>query len=190
MINLVLFGPPGAGKGTQSEFVIAKYGLIHLSTGNMLRAEMAAQSPLGLRVKSIMESGQLVSDEIVIEMIANKLEAHKDAPGFIFDGFPRTVAQAEALDTELAKHDLSITCMISLLVPEEELVERLVKRGLESGRADDTEETIRRRIGVYQNETLPVASYYSEQGKLYEIAGVGSIEEISHRIEVQLGALV
>jgi adenylate kinase len=190
MINLVLFGPPGAGKGTQSEFVIARYGLIHLSTGNMLRAEMAAQSPLGQKVKSIMDAGQLVSDEIVIEMIANKLNAHRDAAGFIFDGFPRTVAQAEALDAELAKHALSITCMFSLLVPDEELVQRLVKRGLDSGRADDNEETIRRRIGVYQNETLPVASYYQAQGKLYEIPGVGTVEEISSRIDAQLGALV
>lgn len=183
MLNLVLFGPPGAGKGTQSEILIDRYKLVHLSTGNMLRAELAAASDLGKRVKAIIDAGQLVSDEIVIELISNKLDTNPDAPGFIFDGFPRTVAQAEALDRLMEAKGLAISCMVSLVVPEEELVQRLVKRGLDSGRADDTEETIRKRIVIYFNETLPVAGYYKGQGKLYELEGVGAVEEIADRID-------
>ena len=182
MLNIVLFGPPGAGKGTQSQKLIDDFQLMHLSTGDMLRAEKASGSELGQRVAAIMESGQLVSDEIVIELIAKRLDSHPDAPGFIFDGFPRTTAQAKALDDLLAQKGTAITCMVSLVVPEEELVQRLVKRGQESGRADDNETTIRKRITVYNQETLPVADYYKAQGKLNEVEGVGSIEEIGDRI--------
>lgn len=178
MLNVVLFGPPGAGKGTQSANIIEKYHLIHLSTGDMLRAERASGSELGNRVQQIMDSGQLVSDAIVIELIRARLVANPTAGGFIFDGFPRTVPQAQALDVLLTEQGTGITCMVSLQVPEEELVSRLVKRGQESGRADDTEETIRKRIHVYTNETLPVAGYYSQQHKLHEIEGVGSVDEI------------
>ncbi|RMG62952.1 MAG: adenylate kinase [Bacteroidetes bacterium] len=188
MLNLVIFGPPGAGKGTQSQRVIDQFGLIHLSTGDMLRAEMASGSELGDQVKSIIAAGQLVRDEIVIALIAKRLDAHAEAPGFIFDGFPRTVAQAEALDHLLTEKHTSITGMISLVVPEEELVTRLVKRGEESGRSDDNEETIRKRIVEYNEKTLPVATYYQGQGKLYEIEGVGSIEEIGDRIAKVLKA--
>jgi adenylate kinase len=186
MLNIVLFGPPGAGKGTQSEKIIADFGLKHLSTGDMLRAEMASGSELGEQVKGIIAEGKLVSDEIVIALIEKRLTA--DGPGHIFDGFPRTVAQAEALDQLMQQHQTSITCMIALQVPEEELVTRLVKRGQESGRSDDNEETIRKRITEYNDKTLPVATYYQQQGKLHEVEGVGSIDEIAGRIATVLRA--
>jgi len=182
MLNIVLFGPPGAGKGTQSKSIIEHYGLIHLSTGDMLRGEMASGSDLGEQVKSIMEQGLLVSDEIVIALISKRLDANPNANGFIFDGFPRTVPQAEALDNLLEEKKTSITYMISLSVQEEELVSRLIKRGQEQGRADDNEETIRKRITEYNAKTLPVASYYDDQNKLHEVNGVGSVEDIEKRI--------
>lgn len=182
MLNIVLFGPPGAGKGTQSKSIIEKYGLIHLSTGDMLRAEKASGSDLGEEVKSIMEQGLLVSDEIVIALISKRLDTNPDANGFIFDGFPRTVPQAEALDTLLQEKDTSITYMLSLKVAEEELVTRLVKRGLEQGRSDDNETTIRKRIVEYNTKTLPVEGYYRDQDKLHEIDGMGEVDEIEARI--------
>lgn len=186
MLNIVLFGPPGAGKGTQSTSIIEQYGLIHLSTGDMLRAAMASGSELGEQVKSIIAQGLLVSDEIVIALIADKLDSNPEANGFIFDGFPRTVPQAEALDNLLEEKKTSITYMIKLEVQEEELVSRLVKRGEEQGRSDDNETTIRKRIGEYNAKTLPVASYYDNQKKLHSIDGVGSVEEIEERISCVL----
>lgn len=182
-LNIVLFGPPGAGKGTQSEFLIKQYNLVHLSTGDLLRAEIKAESELGLQAKGLMDAGELVADEIVVGMIRNKMEAHLDAKGFIFDGFPRTKAQAEALDAMLDVKEEPITAMLALEVPEEELVKRLLGRGATSGRADDSSESvIRTRIREYETKTAPLKDYYSAQGKYKAINGVGSVEEITARL--------
>lgn len=188
MLNIVLFGPPGAGKGTQSKFLIEKFNLVHCSTGDMLRAEMASGSTLGQEVKQIIAEGKLVGDDIVIALIRNRVTNHPEAKGFIFDGFPRTVAQAAALDKLLSELHTSISAMVSLSVPEDELTTRLIKRGQESGRTDDNEETIRKRITEYNEKTLPVATYYGDQGKLSKVNGVGSIEEISDRVSSALVA--
>lgn len=179
MLNLVLFGPPGAGKGTQSENLINKYGLVHLSTGDILRTEIARGTDLGRKAKDIMDRGELVGDDIVIGMIESKLDENPHAKGFIFDGFPRTTAQAVALDDLLQKKGTGISGMLALEVDDEELTKRLLLRGKDSGRADDRDEaTIRRRIQEYNNKTLPLKNYYSEQGKFHSIAGIGSIDEI------------
>ena len=179
MLNIVLFGPPGAGKGTQAKKLIDKYGLLHLSTGDLLRAEITNGTPLGLKAKNIMDRGELVSDEIVIGMIENKLNANPNANGFIFDGFPRTTAQAQALD-ELLKHkNTSITMMIALEVDTVELTRRLLVRGHESGRADDqNEEIINNRIKEYNNKTAPLKTYYNGQRKFHQVYGIGSIDQI------------
>lgn len=179
MFNLILFGPPGSGKGTQSEKLIARYGLKHLSTGDLLRSEIAAQTPLGLAAKSIMDKGQLVPDEVVIEMINSALENNPQAKGFLFDGFPRTTAQAEALDKLLAQKNTSIAVVLALQVGKEELVSRLLNRGKTSGRSDDTNETvIRSRIEEYEKKTAVVAEYYSKFDKVEGVKGEGSIDEI------------
>ncbi|MDP9077378.1 MAG: adenylate kinase [Bacteroidota bacterium] len=179
MLNLVLFGPPGAGKGTQSQKLIEKYGLIHLSTGDILRGEISQGTELGLEAKKLMDDGKLVPDAVVIGMISHKLDANKDAKGFIFDGFPRTVAQAEALDEMLGSKNAPILGMVSLEVNDEELERRLLLRGIESGRPDDANpEVIRKRIKEYNDKTAPVAGFYNGQGKLTSINGIGSVEEI------------
>lgn len=179
MFNLILFGPPGSGKGTQSEKIVERFGLIHLSTGNLLRQEIFDQTALGIAAKNFMDKGQLVPDEVVIAMIDSCLEKHADAKGFLFDGFPRTIAQAQALDKLLSLKKTSITKVIALDVIEEELITRLIKRGATSGRSDDTnEEVIRKRFLVYKNETEPVAHYYKQQGKFEIIKGIGTVEEI------------
>jgi len=178
MLNIVLFGPPGSGKGTQSEKIIDKYGLTHFSTGDMLRAELAAETELGLQAKSIMEKGELVPDEIIIGMIRNKISEESDARGFIFDGFPRTVAQAGALDSLLDELGTKIDVMLGLEVERQELIDRLLKRGQEQGRADDNLETIENRIKVYEDQTSPVMGYYESQGKYRGVNGVGSIDDI------------
>ncbi len=179
MLNLVLFGPPGSGKGTQATNIISKYNLVHLSTGDMLRAEIAAQSTLGLEAKKLMDKGELVPDAVVIGMIANKLDSNTTAAGFVFDGFPRTVAQAEALDQLLTDRNAPIKTVLSLKVSEEELTRRILDRGKTSGRADDqNEEIVKNRVVEYRTKTEPLANYYKAQGKLDEIAGEGSVSDI------------
>ncbi len=179
MLNIVLFGPPGAGKGTQSEKLIEKYGLVHLSTGDILRSEISRGTALGLEAKQVMDRGDLVGDDIVIGMIESKLDANPNANGFIFDGFPRTQAQAVALDDLLQKKGTAISAMLALEVDNEELVKRLLLRGKDSGRADDqNEDIIRNRVNEYNNKTLPLKKYYSEQAKFHSINGIGSIESI------------
>lgn len=176
---MILFGPPGSGKGTQSERIVEKYGLVHLSTGNLLREEIADKTPLGTEARNFMDKGQLVPDEVVIGMIDNCLEHHKDAKGFLFDGFPRTVAQAEALDKLLALKKSEISLVLALEVSEEELVKRLLNRGKTSGRSDDTDvEVIRKRFAVYTNETEPVAEHYRDLRRFHSIKGEGSVDEI------------
>jgi len=188
MLNLVLFGPPGAGKGTQSAFLVDHYKLIHLSTGDLLRAEIAEGTSLGLEAKSLMDKGELVPDSVVIGMIRNKIAANKTSNGFIFDGFPRTIPQAEALDALLIENETSIAAMLSLSVPEEELVKRLLLRGKDSGRSDDQDESIvRNRIKEYNKKTAPVADYYNRQGKLRNINGVGTISEITRSLMEAIG---
>lgn len=188
MLNLVLFGPPGAGKGTQSTNLIEKYKLVHLSTGDILRSEIAAGTALGLEAKKLMDAGILVPDEVVIGMIRSKLEHNKNANGFIFDGFPRTTAQAEALDKLLSEKNTSITLMLALEVNDEELTKRLLLRGKDSGRADDqNEEIIRNRIKEYNNKTAPLKNYYSAQGKFKSINGIGTVEEIFSALCKEIG---
>lgn len=189
MLNLVLFGPPGSGKGTQSEKLIDKYKLAHFSTGDILRNEIKNGTELGKQAEEIMKKGELVSDDIVIGMIKNKIIANRNADGFIFDGFPRTVEQAKALDELMSEFNMSISGLISLIVPNEELISRLLKRGEETGRADDNLETIKNRINVYDCQTAPVAEFYENQGKYYPIDGVGSIDAIFDRIEGVIGKL-
>lgn len=183
MLNIVLFGPPGAGKGTQSEKLIEKYGLVHLSTGDILRSEIARGTTLGMEAKQIMDRGDLVSDDIVIGMIESKLDSNPNANGFIFDGFPRTQAQAVALDDLLQKKGTAISAMLALEVDNDELVKRLLLRGKDSGRPDDAnEDIIRNRVNEYNNKTLPLKKYYSEQAKFHSINGIGSIESIFNQL--------
>ena len=179
MLNIILFGPPGSGKGTQSEKIVDKFGLIHLSTGNLLRQEISDKTSLGLEAKNFMDRGQLVPDEVVIGMIDSCIENHADAKGFLFDGFPRTVPQAEALDKLLDLKKTSIGKMIALEVSEDELVTRLLKRGETSGRSDDNnEEIIRNRFDVYRKDTSQVAEHYKEQDKFEVVKGEGSVNNI------------
>lgn len=179
MFNLILFGPPGSGKGTQSERLVDKYGLVHLSTGNLLREERAQKTPLGLEAESFMAKGQLVPDEVVIGMVDSYFDKHKDARGFLFDGFPRTVAQAEALDKLLDLKKTEIAMVLALEVSEEELVKRLINRGKTSGRSDDSDEAvIRKRLSVYNSETAPVAEHYKRSRKFQHIKGEGSVDNI------------
>jgi adenylate kinase len=179
MFNLILFGPPGSGKGTQSERLVEKYGLVHLSTGNLLREEISQKTPLGLEAKSFMDKGQLVPDEVVIGMVDSYFDKHKEAKGFLFDGFPRTVAQAVALDKLLELKKTEIASVLALEVGEDELVKRLLNRGKTSGRSDDTnEEVIRKRFFVYSNETTPVAEHYKKARKFHPIKGEGTVDDI------------
>jgi adenylate kinase len=183
MLNIVLFGPPGAGKGTQSEKLIETFQLVHLSTGDILRNEIANKTAAGLEAKKLMDQGLLVPDEVVIKMIEDRIDANRNSKGFIFDGFPRTTTQARELDTMLAKKNSSISMMLALEVEDDELIKRLLNRGKESGRPDDKDETIiARRISEYNTKTSPLKDYYSAQGKFHSIDGIGSIDDIFKRL--------
>ncbi len=183
MFNLVIFGPPGSGKGTQSEYIIEKYGLKHLSTGDLLRAEKNSGSELGNRIKELIDRGELVSDELVEEMVKNNVMRNREAAGFIFDGFPRTTAQAAWLDNMLASIGESVTLMLTLDVADDELRTRILERGKMSGRADDQNvDIINNRISVYHKQTQPVIDFYAEQGKYVSVNGVGSLDDVFCRI--------
>ncbi len=185
MINLILFGPPGSGKGTQATKLADKYHLVHLSTGDLFRYEMGHDTPLGTKAKAYIAKGELVPDSITIGMLRNKVEAHPDAQGFIFDGFPRTIPQAEALDELLTELGTEVSGLIALHVDDEEIVQRIRLRGSTSGRPDDSDDTIiRNRIGVYKSETTPVFDYYHRREKSHTINGIGSMEDIFDRLTV------
>jgi adenylate kinase len=190
MINLILFGSPGSGKGTQANKLVEKYGLLHISTGDLFRYEMGHNTPLGQEAKSYIEKGELVPDSVTIGMLRNKVEAHPEVQGYIFDGFPRTVAQAKALDALLAETGEEITGLVMLDVPDQEIVTRLLDRGKTSGRADDTDTSIiRNRIDVYKSETTPVFDHYAAQGKASKVNGVGAISAIFDRLCRQVEAM-
>ena len=178
MLNIILFGPPGAGKGTQSQQLKEKYNLTYLSTGDILREEMAAETEIGKKVKDIISKGGLVSDEIVVSIIRGRVEANQKSAGFLFDGFPRTVRQAEMLDGIMNEFSLKINAVLSLEVPEEILINRMIERGKTSGRADDNIDSIKHRFVEYNEKTKPVLAYYEKQGNLKGIDGVGKVEDI------------
>jgi adenylate kinase len=183
MVNLILFGKPGSGKGTQAEFVKRKYDLVHISTGDLFRNNISNNTDLGLLAKSYMEKGDLVPDEVTIKMLEAEVNKHPNANGFIFDGFPRTTIQAEILDQFLSTLKLSISMTIALEVDENLLIDRLINRGKDSGRADDQDRSkIQNRFEEYNNKTYPLINYYKNQDKFYEVNGVGDINEISARI--------
>jgi adenylate kinase len=191
MFNLILFGPPGSGKGTQSEHIIEAFGLQHLSTGNLLRSEIAHQTPLGMEAKRLMDAGQLVPDAVVIGMVGNFIDAHPAAKGFLFDGFPRTTAQCVALDALLKEKSSEINVVLALEVTEEELVKRLLGRGATSGRSDDTNETvIRARIQEYHDKTTAVATYYAQFNKVVNIKGEGTVESIYADLKKEIDARI
>ncbi len=182
MLNIVIFGAPGSGKGTQSQRMVDKYGLNHISTGDVLRAEIRNGTELGQTAKGYIDQGQLIPDELMIDILASVLDGFRDSKGVIFDGFPRTIAQAEALKKMLAERGQEVSVMIDLDVPEEELMSRLIRRGIDSGRADDNEETIRKRLAVYHSQTAPLIGWFKDENKYHHIEGMGSMEEISAKI--------
>ncbi|MEY4106840.1 MAG: hypothetical protein RL181_1182 [Bacteroidota bacterium] len=183
MITLILFGPPGSGKGTQAALLVEKYGLLHISTGDLFRYEMGNQTPLGMEAKRYMEQGQLVPDSVTIGMLRNKVEANRQVSGYIFDGFPRTLPQSQALDELLQELGAEVSGLVMLEVPDEEITRRILLRGQSSGRPDDLDEAvIRKRIDVYNAETAQVFDYYHQKGKSHKVHGVGSVEEIFQRL--------
>jgi len=186
MLNIALFGPPGSGKGTQSERLVEKYGLTHISTGDILRREIAEGTPLGLKVKSITDGGGLVEDGIIAQILENYIKTHSHSNGILFDGFPRTTEQCYILEEMLTRMNTALSCMAFLDVPEEELRRRMLHRAQKSGRSDDNIEVINHRLEEYREKTLPVMDFYAERGKLYRIHGLGSEEEVFERLCVEI----
>ena len=178
MLNIVIFGAPGSGKGTQSERIVEKYGINHISTGDVLRAEIKNGTELGKNAKGYIDQGQLIPDELMIDILASVFDSFKDSKGVIFDGFPRTIAQAEALKKMLAERGQDVSVMLDLEVPEDELMVRLIKRGKDSGRADDNEETIKKRLHVYHSQTSPLIDWYKNEKKYQHINGLGTMDGI------------
>lgn len=178
MLNVVIFGAPGSGKGTQSERIVEKFGINHISTGDVLRAEIKNGTELGKTAKGYIDQGQLIPDELMIDILASVFDSFKDSKGVIFDGFPRTIAQAGALKQMLADRGQAVSVMLDLDVPEEELMTRLIKRGQESGRADDNEETIKKRLLVYHSQTAPLIDWYKNEGVYKHIQGLGTMDGI------------
>jgi adenylate kinase len=191
MLNIILFGPPGSGKGTQSKYIVDENHLTHISTGDLLRLETARKTTLGQEVKKYIDKGHLVPDKTILEIVKSRIEKELNTPGFVFDGFPRTIPQAEELDKILTELNLDIKVVLYLYVPNEEIIERLKKRAEISGRKDDASiDTISNRIAVYQETTSPLIEYYKKQGKTVEINGVGSIEEIAKHIRQALAKFI
>lgn len=182
MYNIIIFGPPGSGKGTQSIKLAEKYNLTHISTGDIFRAEIKAGSELGLRVKSVIESGELVSDELLVDLLRSAMLKYPDTDGFLFDGYPRTIRQAHDLEELLKEVNGSVNVVLALEVHDDELMQRLLKRAQIEGRKDDTEEVISNRLGVYHSQTKPLMDYYASQGKMESVDGIGSIDEIFDRL--------
>jgi adenylate kinase len=191
MLNLILFGPPGSGKGTQAAKLIEKYNLLHISTGDLFRAEITNGTALGLEAKSYIDKGALVPDSVTVNMLKSKMEQHPTVEGVIFDGFPRTIPQAEALDEMLNSKGTEVSLLLSLLVDDSEIISRIVKRGASSGRTDDTDaEIIQNRINTYKSQTTPVADYYSKFGKTKTVEGVGSVDEIFESLCAEIDAVL
>ncbi len=191
MLNLILFGPPGSGKGTQAAKLIEKYNLLHISTGDLFRAEISNGTALGLEAKSFIDKGALVPDSVTVNMLKSKMEQHPTVQGVIFDGFPRTIPQAEALDEMLKSKGTEVSLLLSLLVDDSEIISRIVKRGASSGRTDDTDpEIIQNRINTYKSQTTPVADYYSKFGKTKTVEGVGSVDEIFESLCAEIDAVL
>ena len=189
-LNIILFGPPGSGKGTQAKMLEEKFGLLQISTGDLFRYELGNNTDLGKKAREYMDKGQLVPDEVTIAMLERKMKKHPEVNGYILDGFPRTIAQCEALDSFLKSRDEQVDRLIALVVPEKELITRLLERGKTSGRSDDAnEDVIQNRINVYQKETAPVFGYYDEKGLSVEIEGVGAIDEIHERLSSLISTL-
>jgi len=191
MLNIILFGPPGSGKGTQAKLLVEKFELIHISTGDLFRYEMKNDTELGLKAKDFISKGLLVPDEVTIGMLKNKLDKHPDAKGFIFDGFPRNIDQANALDNLLASKEHKILGLFALDVSDDEIIARLLNRGKTSGRSDDQDESIiKNRLKVYQEETSPVFKHYDQSDKAFNINGIGNIEEIQERLSSKVNSLL